>query len=246
MRFVGTGRSRADLTHQADPIHSSAYCKERNMNTPVANARPSGPIKLYRHPLSGHSHRVELFASLLGLPLERIDVDLMVGAHKKPEFLSLNSFGQVPVIDDNGLVLADSNAILVYLAGKYAGDTWLPRDPARAAAVQRWLSVAAGQLAFGPAAARLVTLFKAPFNPDEVIARANGLLALMDATLRDAQFLTGDAPTIADVANYSYIAAAPEGNVSLAPHGHVRAWLARIEALPGFVPMVKTPVGLAA
>ncbi|MNV89607.1 hypothetical protein D3C71_1839160 [compost metagenome] len=66
----------------------------------------------------------------------------------------------------------------------------------------------------------------------------------MDAELAKTPFLVGSAPTIADVANYSYTAHAPEGNVSLEPYGNVRAWLARIEALPGFVPMPRTAVGL--
>ena len=118
-------------------------------------------IKLYRHALSGHSHRVELFLSLIGEPVELVDVDLLGGAHKQEAFLKLNPFGQVPVIDDDGVVVADSNAILVYLAGKYADAAWYPRDPETAAAVQRWLSVAAGEIASGPASARLVTVFGA-------------------------------------------------------------------------------------
>ena len=77
------------------------------------------PIKHYHFPLSGHSHRVQLMLSLLGLPVEEVFVDLTKGAHKQADFLALNAFGQVPVIDDDGVVLADSNAILVYLAHKY-------------------------------------------------------------------------------------------------------------------------------
>lgn len=208
--------------------------------------RPANPIKLYRFPLSGHSHRIELFLSLLGLPVELTDVDLPGGAHKLPAFLQMNSFGQVPVLQDGDVTLADSNAILVYLAGQYGGESWLPREPVRAAAVQRWLSVAAGQLAFGPAAARLVTLFKAPFNPQEVVKRANALFAVMEQELGKSPFLAGDQPTIADIANYTYSAHAPEGHVSLEPYPHLRAWLGRIESLPGFVPMLKAPVALAA
>ena len=181
--------------------------------------------------------------SLLNLPTELVFVDLAKGAHKQPDFLALNPFGQVPVIDDNGTVIADSNAILVYLAKKYDNGTWLPEAPAAAARVQRWLSVAAGPLAFGPAAARLVTVFGASFNTDEVITRAHTLLKVIDAELAKSPFLAGDTPTIADVANYSYIAHAPEGNVSLEPYANVRSWLARIEALPGFVlmPLRGTP-----
>ena len=86
-------------------------------------------IKLYNFPRSGHAHRVELMLSLLQLPTELIFVDLAKGEHKQPDFLALNSFGQVPVIDDQGVVLADSNAILVYLAQKYGNGRWLPTDP---------------------------------------------------------------------------------------------------------------------
>jgi len=182
--------------------------------------------------------------SLLNLPTELVFVDLAKGAHKQPDFLALNPFGQVPVIDDNGTVVADSNAILVYLAKKYDNGTWLPEEPAAAARVQRWLSVAAGPLAFGPAAARLVTVFGASFNTDEVITRAHTLLKVIDAELAKTPFLAGSTPTIADIANYSYIAHAPEGNVSLEPYANVRSWLARIEALPGFVPMPRTVIGL--
>ena len=204
----------------------------------------SKPIKLYNFPKSGHAHRIELMLSLLNLPTELVFVDLAKGAHKQPDFLALNPFGQVPVIDDNGTVIADSNAILVYLAKKYDNGTWLPEEPAAAARVQRWLSVAAGPLAFGPAAARLVTVFGAAFNTDEVIARAHTLLKVIDAELAKTPFLAGSTPTIADIANYSYIAHAPEGNVSLEPYANVRGWLARIEALPRFVPMPRTVIGL--
>jgi len=204
----------------------------------------SNPIKLYNFPKSGHAHRIELMLSLLNLPTELVFVDLAKGAHKQPDFLALNPFGQVPVIDDNGTVIADSNAILVYLAKKYDNGNWLPEEPAAAARVQRWLSVAAGPLAFGPAAARLVTVFGAAFNTDEVIARAHTLLKVIDAELAKVPFLAGSTPTIADIANYSYIAHAPEGNVSLEPYANVRSWLARIESLPGFVAMPRTVIGL--
>ena len=202
------------------------------------------PVKLYRHMLSGHCHRVELMLSLLGLPVEFIEVDLANRAHKQPEFLSLNSFGQVPVIDDNGLILADANAILVYLAKRYAPDKWLPEDAVGAAKVQRWLSAAAGPLAFGPARARLITVFGAPFNAEDVISSAHALLSVMNLELSRSAFLVGDQPTIADIAGYSYIAHAPEGNVSLQEYPQVRAWLNRVETLPGFVAMKKSPVGL--
>lgn len=202
---------------------------------------PSSPIKLYRAALSGHCHRVELFLSLLGLPMTLVEVDLRHGEQKTAAHLAMHPFGQVPVIQDGETSVWDSNAILVYLATRYGGGQWLPSEPVAAAAVQAWLSVAAGPLAFGPAAARLVALFKAPFDMDEVSRRAHALLAVMDKALGRSPFLAGERPTLADIANYSYVAHAPEGRISLQPYPRVRAWLERIEALPGFVPMQKTP-----
>lgn len=201
-------------------------------------------VKLYRHPLSGHSHRVELMLSLLDVPTELVFVDLMKGAHKTPEFLALNRFGQVPVIDDNGTVLADSNGILVYLASKYGNGEWLPSDPVEQAKVQRWLSVAAGQISSGPATARLITVFGAGYDAADAIKRSHALLQVMEDELANSAFLAGDKATVADVAAYTYVAHAPEGNVSLEDYPNVRAWLARVEALPKFVGMQRTAVGL--
>lgn len=203
-------------------------------------------IKLYTFPLSGHAHRVQLALSLMDIPHELIEVDLRKGAQKVPEFLQMNPFGQVPVLDDNGSILADSNAILVYLARKYGKGAWLPADLIGEAQVQQWLSVAAGLVAFGPAAARLITVFGAGLRAEEVVGRAHNLLKVMEVELSKRAFLVGEQASIADIANYTYIAHAPEGNVSLADYPHVRAWLARIEALPGFVAMVSTKAGLLA
>jgi glutathione S-transferase len=203
-------------------------------------------ITLHRFPLSGHAHRAELFLSLLGLKADLVDVDLRSGAHKQPDFLKLNSLGQVPVLEDGNDVIADSNAILVYLARKYGGEQWLPSDPLQAAQIQRWLSVAAGQIASGPARARLITVFGARYNADETIANAHALLKVVEAELHGREWLVGERPTIADVAAYTYIAHAPEGNVALDAYPSIRAWLKRIESLQGFVPMQATAVGLAA
>ena len=203
-------------------------------------------MKIHHHPLSGHAHRVVLFASLLGLEHELVEVDLQAGAHKKPEFLAISPFGQVPALEDDGVDIADSNAILVYLAKKAGRSDWLPEDALAAARVQRWLSVAAGELAYGPAAARLITVFGAGFNADEVIGRAHALLGKLEQHLADRDWLAADHPTIADVAIYSYIARAPEGNVELSAYPAVNRLLRRIEALPGFVPFAQTPAGLTA
>lgn len=207
---------------------------------------PDAPIRLYRFRLSGHSHRVELMLSLLNLPYELVELDRASNEHKQPAFLTMNPFGQVPVIQDGEVTLADSNAILVYLVSKYDEGKWLPREPLAAAKVQRWLSVAAGELANGPAKARAAILFKLPMAVEEVIAHSHELFAVMESELEKTPFLAGETPTLADIANYTYTAYAPEGNISLEPYPHLRQWLQRIEALPDFVPMVKSAVGLQA
>jgi len=204
--------------------------------------RPARPLTLYDFALSGHCHRARLMLSLLDLPYHSIAVDLLGGEHRRAPFLAMNPFGQVPVLQDGERVLADSNAILVYLAGTYGDGRWLPKEAAAAAAVQRWLSVAAGEIAHGPGAARGQVLFKLPGDLAEARKRAQRLLGVMDQELQQRAFLAGAEPTIADVAGYSYIAHAPEGGVALEPYAHVRAWLARIEQLPGFVGMQRSQV----
>jgi glutathione S-transferase len=176
-----------------------------------------------------------------------VDVDLAAGEHKQEPFLSINRFGQVPVLEDGDTRIADSNAILVYLAGRCdSANTWLPVDPVAAAQVQQFLSVAAGQLAHGPAAARLVNVFGAALDHAKLIESAHDLFRLLEDHLQERDWLVGAQPTIADIANYTYIAHAPEGDVALDDYPALRAWLGRVEALPGFVPMQATVVGLAA
>jgi glutathione S-transferase len=199
------------------------------------------PLTLHAFKLSGHAHRVELFLSILGLPFEKVEIDLLKGAHKSPAFLEKNPFGQVPVLEDSGLILSDSNAILVYLSLKYdASNAWYPRDPVVAARIQRWLSVAAGELQTGPGAARRGVILGAKLDQDHARKVAQGLYDVIERHLDSAPYLAGDAPTIADIALYSYTAVAPEGGVSLASWPNVRAWLDRIEKIGGFVPMPRT------
>jgi glutathione S-transferase len=204
--------------------------------------RPAAPIALYRFHLSGHAHRAQLMLSLLGLPHRVVEVDLRNGEHQTAEFLARNPFGQVPVIEDGDFTLADSNAILVYLATRYDADRrWLPSDVRVQAEVQRWLGVAAGPLARGPAVARWTRISG---QGDGTAARAMGLQLFqhVEQHLMSREWLVNNAPTIADVAMYSYTAHAPEGDLSLLPYPQLRAWVARIEALPGFVPMQATPI----
>lgn len=203
-------------------------------------------MKLYYAPLSGHSHRARLMLSLLGVEHELIAVNLPQREHKSAEFLKLNPFGQIPVLVDDALTISDSTSILVYLAKKFGRTDWLPDTAEGAARVQRWLSVASGEVAFGPAAARMITLFGDPRSLVEVTQRAYRLLPVVDSELAATGWLVGDHPTIADVALYSYIARANEGHIDLTPFAHVDAWLRRVESLPGFVDFVKSPVPAAA
>jgi glutathione S-transferase len=195
---------------------------------------------LHGVPLSGHTHRVQCLLHLLDLdyrfapaPAER---------RRTGEFLALNPLGQIPVLEDGEVVLADSCAILVYLARRYApGSPWLPDEPVAAARVQRWLSIAAGELKFGPAAARIITVFGGPGDLAAAQALAARLFQFMEGQLADRAFLAAAHPTIADLTCYAYTARAPEGGIALDAYPHLRAWLARVDAIPGFPAMPTAP-----
>lgn len=193
-------------------------------------------IVLHGVPLSGHTHRVALMLNALGLTYRFANSPADVRA--SAAFLARNPLGQIPVLEDGDTVLADSNAILVYLVQRYAPDSaWSPRDPLAAASVQRWLSIAAGEVMHGPAVARMITLFGLPDDPVRAERIAARVLAFMDGHLAERTFLAVDHVTIADLACYSYVAHAPDGGVSLDPYPHVRAWLGRVEVQPWFEPM---------
>ncbi|CAE6862199.1 glutathione S-transferase family protein [Paraburkholderia domus] len=212
----------------------------------MSAAKPAQPIRLHTTLLSGHGHRVKLFLTLLDLPFEVIELNMRAGDNRRPEYLKLNPLGQVPTIEDGDTVLFDSNAILVYLAKRYGDPSWLPDDALGAAAVQRWLSLAAGQIAYGPCAARLVTVFGAPLNLETAQKIALKLFDVLDAELASKHFAAGDRVSIADIAAHTYIAHAPEGGISLEPYPNIRAWLRRVEALPRFIAMPATKAGLVA
>jgi glutathione S-transferase len=201
--------------------------------------RPSW-IKLYGTELSGHTHRVELLLRALDLRYELSPAPPEVRRSRR--FLALNPLGQVPVLQDGEVTLADSNAILVYLAGRYAtSSTWLPNNPVAAASVQRWLSIAAGEIAFGPNVARLIVTRGMAGDHAKAAAIAERLLRFMDSHLAGQAYLAAPHPTVADLACYSYIAHAPEGGIALGPFPAVCAWLRRIETIPGFKAMPPSP-----
>lgn len=196
-------------------------------------------IKLYGHELSGNSYKAKLMLSLLNLDYEWVKVDLLAGAQKQPDFLALNPFGQVPVLVNGETVLADAQAILVYLARQYGGESWLPSEAEPMSRVIRWLSTTAGEIRQGPEAARLYHLFKTTsINLERANQKAAFILTQLNHHLADRQWLELEHPTIADVAVFPYVALAPDGKVNLTPYPHVLAWIDRVKQLPGFVGMI--------
>lgn len=193
-------------------------------------------ITVYGTEYSGHAHRVVLFLRMHEIPYRFVHSPAEV--RQSADFLRLNPLGQIPVLQDGPTLIADSNAILVYLAKRYApGSSWLPEEPVAAARVQRWLSIAAGEIAHGPGLARRIVQWSSPGDRQRALEIGVQLFKFMDAHLTNTPYLAAAHPTLADLACYSYTAHAPEGGLSLQPYPHIREWLARIEALPRFQPM---------
>ncbi|MFP7323318.1 glutathione S-transferase family protein [Serratia marcescens] len=197
-------------------------------------------ITLYGTPLSGHVHRVALLLRMLALPYAWVEASAEV--RQSAAFRRLNPLGQIPVLQDGDLTLADSNAILVYLVKRYAPDShWLPEQPVAAARVQAWLSKAAGEVRYGPASCRLIAQFAVPEDYQAARAVSDRFLPQMEQHLSERDYLATEHPTIADLACHSYVAVAAEGGISLAPYPAIRRWAARIAALPGFFAMPALP-----
>jgi glutathione S-transferase len=194
-------------------------------------------MKLYDLEPSGNCYKVRLFCALAGIPLELYSTDFMAGEHKTPKFLAMNALGEVPILDDDGYILRDSQAILVYLASKYASEAWLPKDPAHSGKVMQWLSTAANKVQHGPGDARLVDLFGYKLNKVTAVANSDKLLPVFEAHLGKNNWLEMGHVTIADIACYPYIGLSHQGGVSLEPYPNIRAWIARIKALPNYIPM---------
>lgn len=194
-------------------------------------------MKLYDLDVSGNCHKVRLFLSILGKPVELVPVDFMDGEHKRPPMTDLNPFGEIPIFVDGDVVLRDSQAILVYLARKYDETDWLPLDAAPMAQVMEWVGVAQNEIMRGPNDARLAEKFGYKLDVELAREKAGRILKLMDERLRDRDWLALDRPTIADIACYPYVAVGHEGSVPSSDYPAIEAWIARLKVLPGFLVM---------
>ncbi len=194
-------------------------------------------MKLYDLGPSGNCYKVRLFAALAGIDLEIVPADFLGGAHKRPPLTDLNPWGELPILVDGDLVLRDSQAILVYLAGAYGGAAWWPVEPALQAQVAQWLSTAANEIQHGPASARLADKFGYDLDKPEALRLSDRILGLLEAHLTKQDWLAVGRPTIADCAVYPYVALAPEGGIDLSPYPATGRWMARVAALPGYAPL---------
>ena len=194
-------------------------------------------MKLYDIEVSGNCYRVRLLLSLLGLKPELVPVNLMKGEQREPWFLKLNPRGQVPTLEDDGKVVWDSMAILVYLARKYGGEKWLPIDAKEMAEVMQWLAVMENETLYGLGKARLICKFKFPGDLEDAQLLGRKGLDVLEQQLASQQWLALDRLTIADIGCFPYVALASEGQMSLDSYPGVRAWIGRIKSLPGYVGM---------
>lgn len=143
-------------------------------------------IKLYEVALSGNSHKARMLLSMLGLPYESVSVNLADGEQRTPGYLALNPFGQVPTLVDDDVVVRDSQAILVYLASRYGGERWWPREPSRQAGIVAWLSTAANEIAAGPGRLRLHYKWGRPIDLPQAEEITCKTLSIIEATLKAA------------------------------------------------------------
>lgn len=204
-------------------------------------------MKLYYIPISGNAYKVRILLSLLNVPYEKIVVEAKRKEHKQAEFRKLNPRGEVPVLEDDGLVLWDSAACLVYIARKFGGEQWLPSDPGPMAQVMQWMALAGNEIQFGLQYARRGVLQDrwTAGTLEQGHAMGRVALAALESRLEDNDWLALGRPTIADVACFPYVETAPEAKVLLEPYPGVLAWLERCKALPGWARREKIDGSLA-
>ena len=197
-------------------------------------------MQLYGDRQSGNCYKIQLLSTMLDLPLDWVDVDILAGQTQTPEFLSLNTNGKIPLLVlDDGRVLAESNAILNFLA---AGSPFLPEDPYQLALVQQWQFFE--QYSHEPfiAVARFIQRYLG--LPEERRAEYNQkkqggyrALKVMEQQLQQTAFIAGSRLTTADIALYAYTHVAHEGGFDVSGFPHITAWMARIQEVPGYTDM---------
>jgi glutathione S-transferase len=195
-------------------------------------------MKLFNVAYSGNSYKVRLLLNQLGIPCEIIEVDILKGESRTAEFLKINPNGRTPVLDDNGFVLAESNAIVAYLA---RGTKFLPDDKKQFALVFQWMFFE--QYSHEPyiATSRFWLQHK-PDSPEKTALLASkrdggwAALKVMEDYLGKHDFFVG-AYSIADIALFAYTHVANEGRFPLDEFPNTRAWIERVKAQPEFIPM---------
>jgi glutathione S-transferase len=197
--------------------------------------------RLYDYLPSGNGYKVRLVLRQLGLPYELVEVDIKTGGSRTPAFLAKNPNGRIPTLEIPGRgYLAESHAIIWYLA---EGSRLVPADALDRARMWQWMCFEQYNLEPNIGSARfwLASLKKteAELGQKLVDARHNGYAALdvLEQGLADKLFLAGGRYSLADIALYAYTHVAPEGGFSLENYPGIRAWCARIEAQPGYVPI---------
>jgi glutathione S-transferase len=194
---------------------------------------------------SGNCYKIELALAQLGLDYRFVDVDILRGQSRTPEFLALNANGKIPLLQlADGRCLAESNAILCYLAD---GTPLWPTERFARAQVLQWLFFE--QYSHEPyiATARFIVQYlgRPPERAADLAAKmapGRRALAVMERQLAAQPFLCGGDYTIADMALYAYTHVADEGDFDLAPYPAIRTWLKLVGNQPGHVPMVGAPV----
>jgi glutathione S-transferase len=194
-------------------------------------------MKLYMTEMSGNSFKIRVLASMIGVPYENVRIDWEHGEHKSPAFLAMNPRGQVPVMEIEGKTFWDSTAHLVYIARKFGGEDWLPIDPLGMAEVMQWMAFAQNEVLFGLQWARGVTVYnRRPESFAGYLQDGKRALDILEAKVAETgNWLALGRPTLADISCYPYVKRAPEGDLPLDAYPQVRAWLARCEALPGWI-----------
>ena len=196
-------------------------------------------MKLYNVAYSGNSYKVRLLRAQVGIACDIVEIDILQGESRTPEFLKINPNGRTPVLDDNGFVLAESNAILAYLARH---TKFLPEDRQRWALVFQWLFFE--QYSHEPyiATSRFWLQHK-PDSPERsavLAARRDGgwaALKVMEGHLSKNDFFVGDY-SIADIALFAYTHVSHEGGFPLDDFPKIRAWIERVKTQAGFIPLM--------